>query len=59
MKIVFSEINHLRSLGYREMITIEQNNLKSPFNGRSGPQYPTCITDVFKREFPVCDVAGG
>ena len=59
MKIVFFEINHLHSFRYREMITIEKIYRKSSFKGLSEPQYSTVMTNVFKREFSICDKAGG
>ena len=59
MKIVFFEINHLHSLGYRETITKEKEYLKSGFKGLSELQYSTVIRDVYKRKLPICDVAGG
>ena len=58
MMIVFFEINHLHSLGYRAMITKKYIYINSSFKGLSEPQFSTVITDVIKREFPICDVAG-
>ena len=37
----------------------KKENLKNIFKGLSKLQHSAVITDVLKREFPICDVAGG
>ena len=59
MNTVFFETIQIHSLGYRQIITKENKYLKSMFKGPSVSQYSTVITDILKREFPICDIAGG
>ena len=41
------------------MITQEKKYLTFILKGPFEQQYLTAITDVFMREYPICDVAGG
>ena len=59
MNIVLFEINQIYSLGYKHNYDNTQKKyltsiLKGPFESH----YSTVITDVFIREFPICDVFG-
>ena len=58
MTIVFFEINLLHSLMYRQIIPKEKY-LETFLKSLSRPKYLITIRNVLKREFQICDVAGG
>ena len=59
MIILLFEISQLYSSGYRQMIMKDRISKRNNCKSAAYTHYSRVITDVLKRKFLICDVAGG